>query len=222
MYSLSIDLGVLWIASKNVFFKLERFWEFFFREKSGSASNYRCCWESSPLPKMFIALKTWIQCMYNCPQQVPLTFHTCLVLCVLSDRTSEIIPRGCLHQILLWRLKLPSVESISSLHALRNGHSENKIREGCFNIKHLSTFPMEWGRNLEKTAEANCGLQHTVCCQGTAVDVWYRDYMSLWLCWSVDVNQIKTTGSVKLMASILGGCNLCSKTCIYRFWDLEL
>lgn len=97
-YSLYVDLGVLWIASKNVFFKLDRFWEFFFREKSGTTLNYWCYWESSL--KMFIALKTWIQCMYNCPQQVPLTFHTCLVLCMLSHRTSEIVPHGCLHQIL--------------------------------------------------------------------------------------------------------------------------
>lgn len=36
MYSLSIDLDVLWVVSKITFFKVDRIREFLFRDKSGS------------------------------------------------------------------------------------------------------------------------------------------------------------------------------------------
>lgn len=47
--------------------------------------------------------------------------------------------------------------------------------------------------------------------------VWYLDCTSSLLPWSGDVYQTKNTCVVKLMASVLGGCCIYTKSCMYRF-----
>lgn len=107
--------------------------------------------ENLPPHCSYPAPRIWMQCMKNCPWQVPLTFHAWLT----------------------GHLRLSGIAARSQANTCRKGRAIclliemaivrtiTKIREGCLNTSRFPSCLREWGKSFQRTAEANCGARHS-------------------------------------------------------------
>lgn len=114
---------------------------------------------SYPAPKM------WMQCVNNCPWQVPLIFHT-IIPCVRANKASEVVSCGS-DWVWYWGLKLPPLDHACTVRIMKY-----KIKERGLSTKQLPFFPREEGENLRTKAEARRAYQE-MSLSSRAMEVWY-------------------------------------------------